>query len=34
MSFLIRYIYNNVSYYKPDGVVKILVKLRPPYFLA
>lgn len=33
MYFLIRYIYNNIFYYKSDSIVKILVKLRPPYFI-
>lgn len=35
MHFLIRYIYNNIFYYKSDRIVKILVKLGTVfYFLS
>lgn len=35
MHFLIRYIYNNIFYYKSDRIVKILVKLSTVfYFLS
>lgn len=35
MYFLIRYIYNNIFYYKSDRIVKILVKLSTVfYFLS
>lgn len=33
MYFLIRYIYNNLFYYKSDSIVKILVRLRPLCFI-